>query len=80
MTVINEIAIPESLLRQVRKLAEREGISIEQFIVSATAEKASAWLTVDYLKERAKKGSREEFEKILARVPAVEPDPWDRLD
>ena len=76
----SEIAIPESLLRQVRKLAEREGISIEQFIVSATAEKASAWLTVDYLKERAKKGSREEFEKILAQVPAVEPDPWDRLE
>lgn len=80
MSVINEIAIPDSLLRQVRQLAEREGISIEQFIVSATAEKASAWLTVDYLKERAKKGSRKEFEKILAKVPDVEPDPWDKLD
>jgi hypothetical protein len=80
MSVINEIAIPESLLRQVRQLAEREGISIEQFIVSATAEKASAWLTVDYLKEKAKKGSREEFEKILAKVPKTAPDEWDQLD
>ena len=72
--------MPDSLLKQVRQLTEREGISIEQFIVSATAEKASAWISVDYLKERAKKGSREEFERILAKVPAVEPDPWDRMD
>lgn len=80
MSVINGITMPDSLLKQVRQLTEREGISIEQFIVSATAEKASAWISVDYLKERAKEGSREEFERILAKVPAVEPDPWDRMD
>lgn len=80
MSVINDIVVPESLLTQVRTLAEREGITIEQFIISAMAEKASAWLTVDYLKERAAKGSREEFEKVLAKVPDVEPDDWDKLD
>jgi hypothetical protein len=79
MSVVNGITIPDSLLDQIRKLSEREGISVEQFIVSATAEKASAWMTVEYLKDRAARGSREEFEKILAKVPDVEPDEWDRL-
>lgn len=80
MSVVDGIYIPDSLLDQVRKLAEREGISVEQFIVSATAEKASAWTTLEYLKERARKGSRDEFEKILAKVPSVEPDEWDKFD
>lgn len=80
MSVVDGIFIPDSLLNQVRMLSEREGISVEQFIVSATAEKASAWTTLEYLKERAKKGSQEEFEKILTKVPAVEPDEWDMFD
>lgn len=80
MSVVEGIAIPDSLLRQVQKLAEREGISVEQFIASAVAEKASAWTTLDYLKERASKGSRAEFDEILKRVPKVEPDERDRLD
>jgi hypothetical protein len=28
--------------------------------------------------ELEREGSREEFERVLARVPDVEPDPWDR--
>lgn len=80
MTVVDGIAIPDSLLKQVRELSEREGISVQQFIASATAEKLSAWLTVDYLKKRAARGSRAEFDAIMARVPDVEPDPEDRLE
>ena len=80
MSVVDGIAIPDSLLNQVRKLTEKEGISIQQFIASATAEKASAWLTVEYLKERGRRGSREEFERILAKVPDVEPADEDKFD
>jgi hypothetical protein len=80
MSVVNEVTVPDWLLNQVRKLSEREGISVEQFVASAIAEKASAWATLDYLKERASKGSRAEFDKILKRVPKVEPDPEDRFE
>ncbi len=52
---------------------------MNQFINLAVSEKLSALLTVDYLKERAEKGSLQEFEKIMADVPDVEPEEYDRL-
>jgi hypothetical protein len=79
MSTIEAIKIPESLLKQVQALAEKEGITVEQFVSSAIAEKASAWMTVDYLKERAARGSREKFLQALSKVPDVEPDEHDRL-
>ena len=79
MSMIEAIQIPESLLKQVQALAEKEGITVEQFVSSAIAEKASAWMTVDYLKERAARGSREKFLQALSQVPDVEPDEHDRL-
>ena len=79
MSTIEEIRIPESLLKQVEALAEKEGITVEQFISSAIAEKASAWMTVDYLKERASRGGREKFLQALSKVPDAEPDERDRL-
>lgn len=80
MSTVTEISIPDSLLKQIKELTEREGITVEQFINSAAAEKASAWMTLDYLRERAKRGSREKFLEIMERVPDVEPDEEDRLD
>ena len=35
-------------------------------------------MTADDLEDRAKEGSREAFEAVLAKVPDVEPDPWDQ--
>lgn len=40
-------------------------ISINQFIATAVAEKMSALLSVDYLKERATRGERAVFEVSL---------------
>lgn len=80
MSVIENVTIPESLYKQISELAAKEGVSIEQFVSSAIAEKASAWLTVEYLKERAKRGSREKFLRALSKVPKVEPEEQDRLD
>lgn len=80
MIVIEKVAVPESLLKKVRELSEKEGITVDQFVSSAIAEKASAWATVEYLKERAKRGSREKFLKALSKVPKVEPDEKDKLE
>lgn len=73
------LRIPDSLHKQIRKLAEQDGISINQFISTAAAEKLAALMTVDYLVERANRGSREKFEAALARLPNAEPDDHDRL-
>jgi hypothetical protein len=73
------LRLPESLHKRVRDLAQQEGISINQFISTAVAEKLAALMTVEYLEQRAKQGSREKFRAVLAKVPNVLPDPGDEL-
>lgn len=73
------LRLPESIHDQLRKLAKKEGVSINQLINSAGAEKVSALLTVDYLAARAERGSRGALRDILARVPDVEPDDRDQM-
>ena len=73
------LRLPESLHRRVRELADREGISINQFIATAVAEKMSALLTEEYLQARAQRGSRAKYEVALAQVPDIEPGDRDRL-
>ncbi len=73
------LRLPESLHKQVKKLAEQEGISINQFVTSAVAEKMSALVTEEYLGKRASRGKRETFEAVLKKVPAVKTDERDKL-
>ena len=73
------LRLPDSLHKQVRLLARREGISINQFIASAAAEKVTALMTEEYLAERSSRGSREKFERVLAKVPDVPASPADAI-
>lgn len=73
------LRLPESLHERARELAKREGVSINQLIATALAEKISALDTVAYLEERAARGSREAFLEVLSRVPARPPLPGDEL-
>ena len=73
------IRLPDSLHKQIKKLAKEEGISMNQFIALAVAEKLSALMTVEYLEKRGKRGSRAKYEAVLAKVPDVEPEDYDRL-
>jgi len=73
------LRLPDSLHQQVRELAERDNISINQFISTALAEKMSALMTLEYLEARAKRGDRDKFERALSKVPDVPADERDRL-
>ncbi|MCE2434852.1 MAG: toxin-antitoxin system HicB family antitoxin [Candidatus Latescibacteria bacterium] len=79
MTTIS-ITIPDSLHATVRDIVEREGMPLEQFIMLAMAEKASAIATETYLEARANRGSKEKFLSAMAKVADVDPpDEQDRL-
>ncbi|HEX9869845.1 MAG TPA: toxin-antitoxin system HicB family antitoxin [Candidatus Tectomicrobia bacterium] len=71
------LRLPDSLHRKIRELAEREDISINQYIATAVAEKTSALLTVAYLEDRAKNADPDLFGRLLRRVPDVPPLPGD---
>jgi predicted transcriptional regulator len=73
------LRLPESLHRKLGEVAAREGVSINQLISSAVAEKMSALMTEEYLEARAKRGSRRKFDAVLAKVPDVEPAASDRI-
>lgn len=73
------LRIPNSLHEQIRQLAKREGISINQFVASAAAEKMSALLTEEYIEERAKRASSKKFQKVLKKISDVEPEDYDRI-
>lgn len=73
------LRLPNSLHAAAKELATREGISVNQLVATALAEKLAALMTVEYLEKRARRGSRTKFLAALARVPDVAPAPEDRM-
>jgi hypothetical protein len=63
------LSLPDSIHRQLKRAADEDGISINQFISLAVAEKLSALQTYDIIAERAKGGSRESFLQAMALIP-----------
>jgi predicted transcriptional regulator len=72
------LRIPDSTHNRLKDLAQKDKLSINQFISTAVAEKLAALETLSYLNERAQKGSKAKFEAALAGVPHAEPLPQDR--
>ena len=73
------LRLPNSIHRHIKQIAASEGVSINQFISSAVAEKISAITTEDYLRQRAKKADRATFRSILDKVPERTPVPGDEI-
>ena len=73
------LRLPNSLHDRVRKLADAEGVSINQFISTAVAEKMSALMTSEYLGERASRGDRAFFKSALKQIPDSEAADGDTL-
>ena len=71
--------LPHSVHKQAIELAKIDGISIEQFIATALAEKIAVLMASDYLTRRAKHGSLDKFERALAKVSDREPEEYDKL-
>ena len=76
---ILSLRLPKTMYTQLRAAAKAEGISMNQFIMLAVAEKIATLSTMNYLEERARRGSREKFLAVLEKAPDVEPEEYDRL-
>ena len=73
------VQIPDSLYKQIEALAAKENMSIEQLVAIALSAQVSAWMTKDYIFEKAKRGSWDKFQQVLIKVPDVEPEDYDKL-
>jgi hypothetical protein len=62
------LRLQTSLLEEARRVAEAEGVALNQFINVAVAEKLSAIRTDDYFRERAAQGDAQRAKRILKRA------------
>ena len=73
------VQMPDGLALQLREYAAKEGLTVDQLLSAAAAEKLSALLTVDHLRQRALRAKREDFVAFLDASPDVPPLPGDEL-
>jgi hypothetical protein len=62
------LRLQPSLLEELRKAAELEGVAVNQLINVAVAEKVSALRTEEYFQERGRRANRSETLRILDRA------------
>jgi hypothetical protein len=62
------LRLQPALLEEARKLAEAEGVALNQLINVAVAEKLSALRTEAYFAERAARGNVDEARELLHRL------------
>ncbi len=67
------LRLQPSLLEEARKLAESEGVALNQLINVAVAEKLSALRTEDYFRQRAARANLPKALRILKRAGARNP-------
>jgi hypothetical protein len=62
------LRLQPSLLEELRKAAELEGVALNQLINVAVAEKVSALRTEEYFRERSSRADRSDTLRILERA------------
>ena len=73
------LRLPRSLKAEVERLAAEDGISVNQFIATAVAEKISAMETVRFFAERKARADFIAFNRIMSRSGGEPPQPGDEL-
>jgi hypothetical protein len=76
---IMTVQMSESLAQQLRDYAAKEGLTVDQLLCSAAAEKLSALMTLDHLRQRAVRAKREDFAAFLDGSPDIPPMAGDEL-
>ena len=73
------LRLPDSLHQYAKQLAAKDDASLNQFIVTAVAEKISAIRTESFFQERAALSSRAKLKRVMAKVRDAAPRLGDEL-
>lgn len=71
------LRLPRSVKAAVEKLAKAEGISVNQFVATAVAEKLAAMNTAAFFAERRGRADFAAFKRIMKRKGGEPPRPGD---
>ncbi len=73
------LRVAASIMEEARKAAAQDGVSLNQFISTALAEKVSALRAEAVLRERARRADRRKFDEVIARAGGTPPREGDEL-
>ena len=74
------LKLPISIKRAAQRLAKEDGVSLNQWIAVAVAQKIGVVETAaEFFEKRSAGGFREGLAEVLARAPDNPPDEIDRL-
>ena len=71
------VELPSELQAEVARRASQEPGGESAWVEEAVREKLAACARLEYLEGRAARGSREAYERVLAKVPSAPPMPGD---
>ena len=74
------LRVPASIMAEAKKAAVQDGVSLNQFISTAVAEKVSALRTEAVLQARAERADRRKFDEVIARAGGQPPRDGDEVD
>lgn len=64
-----QFSIPDSVRSRIADMADREGLTIEQFLAAAVAERVARLTGMDALRQEASMASQQDFRSYLDLVP-----------
>jgi hypothetical protein len=73
------LRLPVSLKAAVESLSKEDGTSMNQFVVTAVAEKISAMNAVAFFEKHRARGNRATLRRVLNRKGGEPPRPGDEL-
>ena len=77
---IHPLRLPASIRSAAERLARQDGVTLNDWIALAVAQKVDAVETAaEFLRRRAGGARAEDLHKFLALAPDREPDPGDEL-
>lgn len=74
------LRLPVAMKAALEKISERDGTSMNQFLVIAAAEKIAAMETERLFEERRSRADRKAFRRILNRKGGESPRPEDTIE
>ena len=73
------LRLPHSIKAEVERLAKQDGVSINQFIATAVAEKLSAMRTAEFFAEHRDRADFIAFDRLMKRQGGEPPGPGDTI-
>lgn len=64
-----QFSIPDSVRSRIAEVADREGLTIEQFVAAAVAERVVQLTGVDTLRQEVSAANEQDFRRYLDLIP-----------